>query len=401
MADDNPDTSNMFAGIKKKKKKTVQIADLELDGEDQDTQKNSEPVAAKATKAAAAAQQDEDAVRPLESSADLTLKDEDPLDFSDLKKKKKKKAVAIDLDEVHVPSKSDSPNNVAAAAGAPKVDKMGNTIVADQVEEAKPEEAASGDVLEEFSGLKKKKKSKKSAFDLEAFEKELAAVEGGNVPTASGDASPAPAAGSDDEGAGDVDVPAPDGENPFGDEEGAGGEDGKSKAELAAEKKAWLSDPDRDYTYTELLGRFFSLLYSSHPSLSRGGAKKRYTIAPPNVQREGSKRTLFANIEDICKKMHRQPEHVIQFLFAELGTSGSVDGSKRLVIKGRFQQKQIENVLRRYIVEYVTCKTCKSPETLLTKDNRIFFVTCETCGLKRSVSSIKVGYQATTKRKKV
>jgi hypothetical protein len=50
--------------------------------------------------------------------------------------KKKKKAVAIDLDEVHVPSKSDSPNNVAAAAGAPKVDKMGNTIVADQVEEA-------------------------------------------------------------------------------------------------------------------------------------------------------------------------------------------------------------------------------------------------------------------------
>ena len=88
--------------------------------------------------------------------------------------------------------------------------------------------------------------------------------------------------------------------------------------------------------------------------------------------------------------MHRQPEHVIQFLFSELGTSGSVDGGGRLVIKGRFQQKQIENVLRRYIgelnvfpteevksmlivaliplqVEYVTCKTCKSADTLLTK----------------------------------
>jgi hypothetical protein len=33
-------------------------------------------------------------------------------------------------------------------------------------------------------------------------------------------------------------------------------------------------------------------------------------------------------------------EHCTQFLFAELGTSGSVDGSRRLVIKGRFQQKQ-------------------------------------------------------------
>ena len=36
-------------------------------------------------------------------------------------------------------------------------------------------------------------------------------------------------------------------------------------------------------------------------------------------------------------------------MFAEMGTNGSVDGSGRLVIKGRFQQKQVENVLRRYI----------------------------------------------------
>lgn len=50
--------------------------------------------------------------------------------------------------------------------------------------------------------------------------------------------------------------------------------------------------------------------------------------------------------------LHREPEHVIQFLFAELGTTGSVDGSQRLIIKGRFQQKQIESVLRRYIGMY-------------------------------------------------
>lgn len=47
--------------------------------------------------------------------------------------------------------------------------------------------------------------------------------------------------------------------------------------------------------------------------------------------------------------MHRQPEHVIQFLFSELGTTGSVDGAQRLVIKGRYTQKQIETVLRKYI----------------------------------------------------
>ena len=45
-------------------------------------------------------------------------------------------------------------------------------------------------------------------------------------------------------------------QNPFGDEEGAEA-DGKSKAEIAAEKKAWLNDPDRDYTYTEVGRRYF------------------------------------------------------------------------------------------------------------------------------------------------
>ena len=45
-----------------------------------------------------------------------------------------------------------------------------------------------------------------------------------------------------------------------------------------------------------------------------------------------------------------KPEHVIAFLFAEMGTTGSVDGAGRLVIRGRFQQKQIENILGRYMV---------------------------------------------------
>lgn len=32
--------------------------------------------------------------------------------------------------------------------------------------------------------------------------------------------------------------------------------------------------------------------------------------------------------------------------------SGSVDGNNQLIIRGRFNQKQIENVLRRYISKY-------------------------------------------------
>jgi translation initiation factor 2 subunit 2 len=97
--------------------------------------------------------------------------------------------------------------------------------------------------------------------------------------------------------------------------------------------------------------------------------------------------------------MRRQPDHLIQFLFAEMGTSGSIDGTQRLVIKGRFQQKQIESILKRYIVEYVTCKTCKSAETNLVKENRLFFMQCESCGSSRSVSAIQTGFKAQTGRR--
>ncbi|KAF9919429.1 hypothetical protein FBU30_011032 [Linnemannia zychae] len=234
---------------------------------------------------------------------------------------------------------------------------------AESQEVAPAADAAEEDPMAMF-GEKKKKKKKSKKVDFSAFED-----------------------GQDQEG----DDAARDPDDIFAadDEEGA-----RSGSKAGGESEEGWIGSNRDYTYTELLSRVFKILRQNNPELA--GEKKRYTIVPPSVMRDGNKKTVFANVADICKRMHRQPEHVIQFLFAELGTSGSIDGSQRLVIKGRFQQKQIEAVLRRYIVEYVTCKTCKSPDTLLTKENRLFFLQCEACGSTRSVSAIKSGFQAQT-----
>ncbi|KAI5811736.1 domain found in IF2B/IF5-domain-containing protein [Peziza echinospora] len=163
----------------------------------------------------------------------------------------------------------------------------------------------------------------------------------------------------------------------------------------------WSESSDATLTYPLLLHRFFVLLRTQHPDLAGDGRLKAYKIPPPQVLREGNRKTIFANLSEICKRMKRHDDHVTQFLFAELGTSGSVDGSKRLVIKGRFQQKQLENVLRRYIVEYVTCRTCKSPNTELEKgESRLYFVTCNSCGSRRSVTAIKIGFQATVGKRR-
>lgn len=49
--------------------------------------------------------------------------------------------------------------------------------------------------------------------------------------------------------------------------------------------------------------------------------------------------------------------------------------------------------------DYVSCKTCKSADTILTKENRLFFVQCESCGSSRSVSAIKTGFVAQTQKR--
>ena len=130
------------------------------------------------------------------------------------------------------------------------------------------------------------------------------------------------------------------------------------------------------------------------------GERKKYSMVPPNVQREGTKKTMFANLNEISRRMNRPMEHVIQYLFSELGTTGSTDANERLIIKGRFQQRQIENVLKHYIMEYVTCKTCKSGNTVLKKENRLSFMVCESCGSTRSVSAIKTGFKAQTEKRR-
>lgn len=200
-----------------------------------------------------------------------------------------------------------------------------------------------------FKGLAKKKKTKKpkEGEAKEATDEAAPAADGEFDPTAlkkKKKKKPTKAADTDDFEA----KLAEAGVNEKGEMEEGGVEQPAEEGDLELGTGIWQHSATQPISYNLLLSRFFTLLHNHHPDLMSSGSRS-YKIPPPQCLREGNKKTIFANIADICKRMKRTDEHVTQFLFAELGTSGSVDGSRRLVIKGRFQQKQIENVLRRYI----------------------------------------------------
>ena len=246
-----------------------------------------------------------------------------------------------------------------------------------------PEPEVGGDAM--FAGLKKKKKSKKE----ETENTESPASD--DLASALGDLSIKKKKKKS------VKLDATDFEQQL---EKAGVEESTTTSTPSEESST--AEINGGLSYEDLLSRFFTILKENNPELAGDRSGPKFRIPPPVCQREGSKKTLFANVQEISTVLQRNPEHLIQFLFAELGTSGSIDGEKRLVLKGKFQPKQMESVLRRYIIEYVTCKTCKPMKTELKREsaNRLHFLSCKACGSTRSVSSIKTGFQAQIGRRK-
>lgn len=291
-------------------------------------------------------------------------------DLSKKKKKKKTKAVAAAIPSIGAPISIDDANTAASQSlndlslndddpNQPQNDDNG-----DQQSQQQPLDFA----LPSFGGKKKKKKKRKVDF--------------GDDPTS---------------------MP--------GEEDGNGGlsiigDDGKASEpnkRREAAPQPWDDDVSRDYTYAELINRAFQFLHGKNPALAAGASqRKRIRLELPQVAREGTKKTVFLNFGSICKSIHRQQDHLLAYMCAELGTTGNIQEGGRLVIKGRFGSEGIANVLKRYMLEYVICTSCRSPDTVLMRDanTRLYFVSCESCGAKRSVAPIRQGFMAQVEKRK-
>mmetsp|Transcript_23386 Transcript_23386/g.52533 ORF Transcript_23386/g.52533 Transcript_23386/m.52533 type:complete len:171 (-) Transcript_23386:2068-2580(-) len=149
-------------------------------------------------------------------------------------------------------------------------------------------------------------------------------------------------------------------------------------------------------TYNQLLKRLFNEKLSSSQEYSK-------LIVPiPKVFKEGSKKTVFKNFLEITEKLNRDKEHLVCFICNELRTYASLQEGGGLAIKGRFNEKDIQKIMRIYIPDYVLCKSCNSWKTDLRKDiiTRLYFMNCKTCGATRTVSIIKKNYFKMINKKK-
>jgi translation initiation factor 2 subunit 2 len=163
-----------------------------------------------------------------------------------------------------------------------------------------------------------------------------------------------------------------------------------------ADALALAAETDADLSYDDMLSRLYAVQQRETGSV--GGVRAKVRLRLPEVARLGTKRAVWTNASDTCASLRRDLDHVQAFFLNELGTSGSVDGTRRLVFMGRFSRANMELVLRKYIAEYVSCSMCRSLDTAIERDasTRLQFMRCGDCGAQRTVAPIKAGFHAVT-----
>ena len=138
------------------------------------------------------------------------------------------------------------------------------------------------------------------------------------------------------------------------------------------------------YTYEFLVDRIMEMV-----NQNKKVAEAKFRLKPPRVEKEGTKKTQWKNFTEMCITMNRPKDHVQQYVLAELGCQGSINGGGGLIIKGKFMEENICSVVKHYLEEYVFCHSCKSGNTNLIKQERLFFLSCCSCSSRITVATLQ------------
>ena len=102
----------------------------------------------------------------------------------------------------------------------------------------------------------------------------------------------------------------------------------------------------------------------------------------------------ITNFEEVCRSINKTPRDeesydyknlLKSFLKTEASCNCEINGSNQLLLRGKFRNKNVENITRNFIRKYLVCFSCKSPKTYIKKINKKLWRQCLICS---SVSCI-------------
>jgi translation initiation factor 2 subunit 2 len=98
-------------------------------------------------------------------------------------------------------------------------------------------------------------------------------------------------------------------------------------------------------------------------------------------------RTTIYNFKEVADALGREPQHLLKFLSGEMATAATMQEG-RAIFQGKFGTDTFERLVQRYVEGFVVCPICKRPDTKITKEKRLSFLTCSACGAKSAVKQL-------------
>ena len=147
------------------------------------------------------------------------------------------------------------------------------------------------------------------------------------------------------------------------------------------------------YEYSFLLDRLVKTLQKNNPYANES---KSLNLRPVQLDHLGSKKYKWTNFTEFTTVLRRPPEHLSQFISAEMGIEVVIAEDKLRMEGRRWDKEELQAILKKYILEYVKCPLCHNANTRMIKDPNIrsMIMQCESCQSHRTVPPIRSGLQA-------
>jgi translation initiation factor 2 beta subunit (eIF-2beta)/eIF-5 len=117
------------------------------------------------------------------------------------------------------------------------------------------------------------------------------------------------------------------------------------------------------HVYVPLVAQSFDMYKSLLYTIEKA-EQKRLTIPIPKLARENRNR-LWLNVDDFCNVVKRTKALVVKFVSEETMLNMSVCANGIRMYKTNIDEKKLQSILKKFVIEHVACKQCKSTNTNL------------------------------------
>ena len=133
-----------------------------------------------------------------------------------------------------------------------------------------------------------------------------------------------------------------------------------------------MTTKNNELDYNTLLDR----IYIGLPDRSTHDSRFELPTVDSIVQ---GKQTIWRNFSKVAKDLKRDENQLYKFVMKEISTSSAITNNT-LVLNGIFNNYKLNQILTKYIKNFILCSACHKPDTEIVTQNGVKVLKCSACG---------------------